>query len=58
MNYITVTPHGYRFEDSKDVSGVRRKSQWVCSDLLSVVGTLEASLADRLTEIKVQLHGG
>ena len=41
VNYITVTPDGYRWEASVDVSGIKRQSEWVADDLLQKVGQLE-----------------
>ena len=41
INYVTVTPEGYRWESCQDVSGIRRRSEWVSADLLSMVKNLE-----------------
>jgi hypothetical protein len=48
INYLTVCPDGYRFECSRDVSGLRRKSEWVADDLLAHLGGLEADLKLKL----------
>jgi hypothetical protein len=44
INYLTVCPDGYRFELSRDVTGLRRKSEWVADDLLAHLGEIEANL--------------
>lgn len=43
INYVTVTPEGFRWESCKDVSGIRRKSEWVSADLLKQVAGLEGA---------------
>ena len=48
INYITVCPDGYRWEKSIDVTGLRRKAEWVANDLLEKLGALEARLKARL----------
>jgi len=51
LNYITVCPDGYRFELSRDVSGIRRKAEWVADDLLNELGQLEAALKVKLESV-------
>ena len=41
INYVTVTPDGYRWENCSNVSGISRKSEWVSEDLLNKVAALE-----------------
>jgi len=48
INYLTVCPDGYRFELSRDVTGLRRKSEWVADDLLAELGELEGALKLKL----------
>jgi hypothetical protein len=48
LNYITVCPDGFRWELSKDVTGLRRKSEWVAEDLLQELGALEAELQAKI----------
>ena len=45
VNYVTVTPDGYRWEASIDVSGIQRQSEWVANDLLQKVYQLEGGKA-------------
>jgi hypothetical protein len=47
LNYVTVTPDGYRFELSRDVGGISRKSEWVADDLMQQLGALEEGLQEK-----------
>ena len=48
INYLTVCPDGYRFELSRDVTGLCRKSEWVADDLLAHLGEIEGTLKVKL----------
>ena len=50
MDYITVTPNGFKFEGTADVSGVSRTSEWVASDLVAQLGHLEEELRGKLDD--------
>ena len=46
-----MCPDGYRWEQSEDVTGIRRKSEWVADDLLAKLEQLEIGLSDKLKQI-------
>ena len=48
IDYITVTPNGYKFEGTSNVSGVHRTSEWVATDLLERLGQLEESVQTKV----------
>ena len=50
-NYVTVCPDGYRWEKSVDVTGVRRRSEWVTEDLLRSLGELEVGLKAKIDRV-------
>jgi hypothetical protein len=47
-DYVTVTPNGYKFEGTQDVSGVERNAEWVATDLMKKLAGLETELRESL----------
>ena len=53
INYVTVTPESFKWSGSQDVSGIVRKADWVCADLMAKLKECQEELVDEVpTSIK------
>ena len=56
LNYITVCPDGFRWEKSHNVTGLRRKAEWVVDDLLKELGAPEAELKTKIDVVLMRVE--
>ena len=54
-NYVTVTPNGYKFEGTANVSGIHKTSEWVATDLLEHLKQLEESVQVKVDAVLQEL---